>query len=228
MYKNMSIQEQNSLDVAWTVLMDDDFDQLRSCICSNKTELRRFRQLMVNGIMATDISCPELRAARRDRWVRAFNDSQDSTTASSTATNGGGFRASRSRDLLRDSDGKATAVYECVVQAAVYAPAMQHFKTYSKFNMLLFEERFLAYMDGKESYDPGLGWYDNELDFFDATMVPLVTQLRESGVFGAFGLELEGMVLENRSEFCLQGEAMIDRMHASCVRRAKQKQRKLQ
>ena len=35
--------------------MDDTFQALRKCIYTNETELNRFRQLVVNAVMATDI-----------------------------------------------------------------------------------------------------------------------------------------------------------------------------
>ena len=54
-YKKKSVLEQNSVDLVWDLLMQDRFDSLRSCICSNKTEGSRFRALVVNSVMATDI-----------------------------------------------------------------------------------------------------------------------------------------------------------------------------
>lgn len=48
-YKNRSVAEQNSLEVAWKVLLDEDFAQLRACIYTNKSEMQRFRQLMVRS-----------------------------------------------------------------------------------------------------------------------------------------------------------------------------------
>ena len=44
-YKNKSVAEQNSLDLAWDLLMDDRFQQLRDCIFQTEKELKRFRQV---------------------------------------------------------------------------------------------------------------------------------------------------------------------------------------
>lgn len=55
-YKNKSPAEQNSVDIAWTMLMRDDYAALRNCIYTNEQELRRFRQLVVNAVLATDIA----------------------------------------------------------------------------------------------------------------------------------------------------------------------------
>lgn len=47
-YKNKSIAEQNSVDLAWNTLMEPEFEALRFTIFSDLTELKRFRQLLVN------------------------------------------------------------------------------------------------------------------------------------------------------------------------------------
>lgn len=52
-YKNQSIAEQNSVDVSWQLLMDDSFQELRSSIYSSEEERKRFRQLVVNVVLAT-------------------------------------------------------------------------------------------------------------------------------------------------------------------------------
>jgi hypothetical protein len=54
-YRGKSIAEQNSVDVAWALLMNDNFSAIRRLIYSNGDELKRFRQLVVNSVMATDI-----------------------------------------------------------------------------------------------------------------------------------------------------------------------------
>jgi hypothetical protein len=55
-YNNKSIAEQNSVDLAWSLLMKDEYNALRAAIYSDEDELRRFRQLIVNSVMATDIA----------------------------------------------------------------------------------------------------------------------------------------------------------------------------
>jgi len=51
-----SILEQNSVDIALDLLDDDDFEELRSTIYSTQNEKTRFRQLVVNTVMATGTS----------------------------------------------------------------------------------------------------------------------------------------------------------------------------
>lgn len=54
-YKDKSVLEQNSVDLAWQLLMNNDYKQLRAIIYQTDGELKRFRQLVVNSVMATDI-----------------------------------------------------------------------------------------------------------------------------------------------------------------------------
>ena len=54
-YGFKSVAEQNSVDLAWSLLMDVEFKDLLGAICGSDKELQRFRQLVVNTVMATDI-----------------------------------------------------------------------------------------------------------------------------------------------------------------------------
>ena len=65
MYKNKSVAEQNSIDLAWDLLMSNEYSELRKCIYTTKEEFQRFRQLVVNVILATDIFDKELSALRK-------------------------------------------------------------------------------------------------------------------------------------------------------------------
>ena len=77
MYKDKSVAEQNSVDLAWSLLMEPRFKDLRGCIYKSQSELDRFRQLVVNSVMATDIVDKELGALRKKRWEKAFNKDGD-------------------------------------------------------------------------------------------------------------------------------------------------------
>ena len=58
-YKNKSIAEQNSVDLSWQLLMAPVNEKLRACICATEDEFMRFRSLVVNSVMATDIVSSE-------------------------------------------------------------------------------------------------------------------------------------------------------------------------
>lgn len=55
MYNGKSPAEQNSIDLAFDILGSSQYRDLVSCICANEDELKRFRQLVVNCVMATDM-----------------------------------------------------------------------------------------------------------------------------------------------------------------------------
>ena len=51
-YNNRSVAEQNSLELSWGLLMEDDFEELQKVICPTNDELKHFRELVVNSVMA--------------------------------------------------------------------------------------------------------------------------------------------------------------------------------
>lgn len=73
-YKGKSIAEQFSVDSSWALLMEPRFKELRRTICHSGEEMDRFRQLVVNSVMATDIVDEELKLLRNDRWEKAFQE----------------------------------------------------------------------------------------------------------------------------------------------------------
>lgn len=53
LYKEQSVAEQNSVDLSWNLLMRDKrYANFRNAICPSLSELQRFRQLVVNSVMA--------------------------------------------------------------------------------------------------------------------------------------------------------------------------------
>jgi hypothetical protein len=55
LYKNRSVTHHNAVDIAWWLLMTPTFSDLQAAIYGNRTEMRQFRQLLVNSMMAMDI-----------------------------------------------------------------------------------------------------------------------------------------------------------------------------
>jgi len=73
-YKNKSLAEQHSLDTCWDLLMaEGQFEALRGCLFTTASEMKRFRQVMVNVVLATDIFDKELNELRKNRWSKAFD-----------------------------------------------------------------------------------------------------------------------------------------------------------
>jgi hypothetical protein len=194
-FKQKSVAEQNSIVLAWDRLMESRFTALRGCIYSDPEELKRFRQLMVNTVLATDIFDKELQALRKNRWDTAFEkaDSSNSTVED-------------------DRNRKATIVIEHLIQASDVAHTMQHWHIYQKWNERLFAEMIHAYQHDRLSFNPAEAWYQGELGFFDNYIIPLAKKLKECGVFGVSSDEYLNYAMENRREWEAKGGEVVKRM----------------
>lgn len=165
--------------------MDNQFTKLRRTIYGTADELKQFRQLLVNSILATDIMDKDLGAARKARWNKAFSDeAMDQLNCS-----------------IDDTNRKATIVIEHLIQASDVAHTMQHWHIYRKWNSRLFEELYLAYKQGRAETDPSENWYQGEIGFFDFYIIPLARKLKSCGVFGVSSDEYLNYALQNRKEW---------------------------
>ena len=129
-YKNKSVAEQNSVDLSWDLLMSPAFEDLRHCIFSSQEELDRFRQLVVNSVMATDIVDKELGAVRKKRWEKAFAIRGSTSSGSDNSDGSKNSNKKRDRRLSKreDVNRKATIVIEHLIQASDVAHTMQHWQ----------------------------------------------------------------------------------------------------
>eukprot|EP00934_Nitzschia_sp_Nitz4_P002429 Nitzschia sp. Nitz4//scaffold519_size4018//3//1540//NITZ4_009256-RA/size4018-augustus-gene-0.6-mRNA-1//-1//CDS//3329553804//2424//frame0 len=66
-YKERSVAEQRSFDLSWDLFMDPGFSLLRHTLCPSDSELTRFRQLVINSVMATDLGDKMLKELRNNR-----------------------------------------------------------------------------------------------------------------------------------------------------------------
>lgn len=71
-YGNRSVAEQHSVDISWKLLMSFEYKHLQKCIWENQEEYSRFRQLVVNIVMATDIMDKQLKELRNARWEKVL------------------------------------------------------------------------------------------------------------------------------------------------------------
>ncbi len=194
LYKNRSIAEQNSLELAWDLLMSKEYRDLQRAIFANQDELKRLRQLIVNVVLATDIFDPEMVNVRNSRWDKAFgNNTIDSELSS---------------DDIRSL--KATIVIEYIMQASDVSHTMQHWHVYLKWNERLFEEMYSAFQVGRGDKDPSIGWYRGELWFFDNYVIPLARKLKDCEVFGAASSQFLKYALDNREEWETKGEGIVE------------------
>eukprot|EP00539_Tryblionella_compressa_P010393 CAMPEP_0178785130 /NCGR_PEP_ID=MMETSP0745-20121128/4619_1 /TAXON_ID=913974 /ORGANISM="Nitzschia punctata, Strain CCMP561" /LENGTH=1231 /DNA_ID=CAMNT_0020442817 /DNA_START=31 /DNA_END=3727 /DNA_ORIENTATION=+ len=207
-YENKSVAEQNSVDLAWTMLNEPEFKALRRTIYQTEGEFRRFRELLVNTVLATDIMDKDLKQLRNARWEKAFSE------------NGEG-QAESERDMV---NRKATIVIEHLIQASDVAHTMQHWHIYRKWNARLFEEMYKAYMEGRADKDPSEFWYKGEIGFLDFYVIPLAKKLKDCGVFGVSSDEYLQYAMNNRNEWEQKGEGVV----AELVRNVKTTYNKVQ
>lgn len=191
LYRNKSIAEQNSLDIAWDLLMLPDFTQLRQAIFTDESDLERFRQTIVNIVLATDIFDKELNDLRKGRWTKAFES-----------------------DAQVDSNLRATIVIEHIIQASDVSHTMQHWIVYRKWNERLFMEMYEAHRSGRMASNPVDFWYNGEIAFFDKYVIPLAKKLKECGVFGVSGDEYLNYAVSNRNEWETRGEQIVEELIA--------------
>lgn len=194
-YRNRSPAEQNSVNIAWRILMKNQFSALRATICPSEEEMLRFRQLVVNSVMATDIADKDMKTLRNNRWATAFADQTASVESERTNIN-----------------RKATIVIEHLIQASDVAHTMQHWHVYTKWNERLFQEMSLAYLVGRAEKDPVEFWYKGELGFYDFYIIPLAKKLSECGVFGVSSDEYLNYAMRNREEWERRGEEILQGM----------------
>lgn len=197
-FDNKSVAEQNSVHLGWQILMEPQFENLRKCIYQTNVERKRFRQLVINSILATDIADRQVNEQRQIKWDKAFRSKpiEDMTPL----------------QMQEDMNRRATAVIDLIIQVSDVAHTMQHWHIYRRWNERLFHEMHNAYEAGKASVDPSENWYIGELGFFDYYLVPLAMKLKECGVFGASGFEYISYVLKNKKEWETRGRGVVQEM----------------
>lgn len=196
MFQGKSVAEQNSITVAWSMLVEPQYGKLCNAIFPTTNERQRFRQLIVTMVMATDIINSELQLLRKKRWEKAFLESPSSL------------------DEDEVSSRKATIVIEHIIQASDVAHTMQHWHVFCRWNEKLFQEKYEAYLSGHEEVDPTERWYENEIGFLDNYVIPLAKKLKDCGVFGVCSDEYLGFALENRVEWEMKGREVVQAMAA--------------
>jgi hypothetical protein len=199
-FENKSIAEQNSVVLAWTLLLEPAYMDLRTAIFSNQTEHDRFRKLVVNSVLATDIFDKDLQKMRAQRWEKAFGPPRPPSIATSE-------EAAPSENFKNSL--KASIVLEHLIQASDVSHCMQHWMVYQKWNEKLFIEMYQNFATGRTSKDPYEGWYQGELWFFDNYIIPLCKKLKQCQVFGVSTHEYLDYAIQNRHEWELKGQEQV-------------------
>ena len=101
--------------------MDPMYSNLQKAIYQNEAELKRFRQLVVNMILATDIFDKDMKAIREQRWDKAFhayNDQQNGPQGSTACKKQSSSVSVAASGLNEVVNLKATVVIEHLIQAS--------------------------------------------------------------------------------------------------------------
>jgi hypothetical protein len=118
-YDGLSAMEQHSFNLAFELLMEDSYSELRAALYDTQEEFNRFLQLCINCVIATDVFDKDLKAFREDRWNRVF------ARESSTLTEEEAWHC------------KATITIEYIIQASDVAHTMKHWHVYQSWNKRL-------------------------------------------------------------------------------------------
>lgn len=199
-YGNKSVAEQNSVDISWGLLMGPEFSALRGAIYHDENEMDRFRQLVVNSVMATDIMDKDALAFRRARWEKAFYKQQNEEEDAGESC------------VEQSVNRKATIVIEHLIQASDVSHTMQHWHVYTKWNERLFHEMYKAYKEGRSETNPADNWYQGEIGFFDYYIIPLAMKLKTCGVFGVSSDEYLNYATTNRKTWEVKGKERVEEM----------------
>jgi 3'5'-cyclic nucleotide phosphodiesterase len=201
-YNGQSVAEQHSLDVAWGLLLEPQFMQLRNCIFTSNAEQEQFRQVVVNAVLATDLFDKDLEARHEVQWQEHFEGATSSTRDDGCAV---------------DEQSKLNAIAGLVLRAADVSHTMQHFVIYRKWNARLLAELYAAFGSGRTANDPTVGWYEGELWFFDHYVIPLATKLGSCGLFGTASCDdFLQYAVDNRAEWEVRGRCIVDEIVSHC------------
>jgi 3'5'-cyclic nucleotide phosphodiesterase len=182
-YKGKSCAEQHSIDVAWSTLLEPEYRELRNTICGTPVEVMRFRQLVVNLVMATDgmyalswfpISCTwrqshpsrisvvidkDLKALRDDRWNMAFSPEHDDPYSDDNINRKATIvieHAIQASDICHTSKLALAIIFFLLLTMTA---TVQHWHVYRQWNERLFVEMSTAHALGRAQTDPSSFWY---------------------------------------------------------------------
>ena len=190
--------------------MDPGYKDLRSTIFRKPSDIKEFRNLVVNSVMATDLQDSELKISQDARWKELFEDriypSDDNAIAAECSMPEKNYKREEFNHNRR-----AMLIIEFIIQASVISEYMQHWKIYEKKRRRHFTETQRPTGTATATTAATIStWYEKELDFFDTVVIPLLTRIRLSGVFctSSVGMMLE-YTMQNRADWAEQGKDLI-------------------
>lgn len=150
LYQYRCVAEQNSIDVVWTLFLNQRYEDLREALCPSTDHLRRLYDLFVKAMLATDISDKKLNKLRKETWQEAFQGVLNDEKC---------IEIPETRQRCQ-----ANVTLELIMQAADISHTMQPWEVYRKWNCRLFTECTEAHNAGRKlsriALSPYQGWFE--------------------------------------------------------------------
>ena len=74
LYNDQSIAENWSIYIGFSELLQDEYKELRETLFPAKEDYHRFRKIVINLVLNTDIASPERTQLSKSKWKEAFGD----------------------------------------------------------------------------------------------------------------------------------------------------------
>lgn len=184
-YNDQSIAEQYSISQSFMLLYSDRFTNLLNFIAPTIEIKRKFRRLVIEIVMCTDIASPDRTQLAKSKWKEAFETQRNYGTR-------GRFGIRRSLNLSGDSiefytdseiDIKSSTCLEQMMAVADISHLYQDYDTLLIWNEKLFHELIVAHSQ-QRGFDPCGFWFKGQIGFIDNYVIPLADRLSLCNVFG--------------------------------------------
>lgn len=218
LYNDQSIAEQNSLTVAFTYLMKEEFTELRHVLFGNeknKDELIRFRSNVIDLVLCTDIFSSERNLIVSSKYEQNFGRETVPTEEKKEEEeeqNMGNNPSSKDTNPDHPNATKAIVVLQQMLRIADVAANIQKWETYIKWGDNLSQELKACYMTGWGD-DPIIGWYQSQFSFWNGYVLPLVRCLAGTKVLEEEEVKkMMHNIEENKNRWMIEGEDIVEKM----------------
>lgn len=174
-------------------------------------------------ITSRELAVPRARSEERRLGVRraldlagstiiAYNNNRSSFRSSVGTSEGPDLGFDVDDDWDEIDEFKATVVLEQMIRAADVAALLQDWNNVMKWSTRLYKELKNGFLSNRGE-DPAIGWYDNQIKFFDFYIKPLAKNLGVMGVFDEeVGQSFVHIVKSNLARWIKDGQQATDAM----------------
>ena len=175
--------ENPAANAAWDILQDDNFGELRTCICASEAEMKFFWKLVTQVL---SVSEETVSSETSQRWNEAFGEGMAQGAEK------------QSKQVL------ATLEHVIILSQATHS--LQHWDNFLEWSEKWHEETSSDMANCSASV-----WYRHELNYFDKFVIPSAEKVKEAGVLGALGNEILIYAQQNRREWGKSGEQLASK-----------------